>query len=365
MKVASNPIPTVMRLDEPTLLALAPTQLPNLRVARYRGDGMGVRMADLTTDDARHVRRLYGALATLLGQLREALCIPAGDGTAPGGFSNGSPDVQDASAECIAAAMKVLVQTANDPNWRESISAARALRGPAARGDEMQRQAIHDIRGGALAALSLTIDLAGHRRVSTADVVRVFYLTRDHLKIVRNAVEDIDVAARQRDMSQREHGAYLLFEKWTSAEHRQPDDRTALVNVYTTYEGPVSQRCLEFSALDRVLYNLMNNAVRFASDGVVDLHLNAIDENLRFVVANRITEEQRSTLRGRYPKELGKLYLGNFTTGGEGVGMTICAAFVANAYGLSNAKKAVEGAYVGAELLDDAFVAWFHWPVGT
>ncbi|MEO5814358.1 MAG: ATP-binding protein [Gemmatimonadaceae bacterium] len=353
-----------MQLDEQTLVALAPTLLVNLRVARYVGDGMAVQMADLTVDDARNVRRLYDSLAELLGRLREALCIPAGDGVAPGGFSNGSPDVHDASTACIAAAMQVLADTAKDPAWRDAIGAARALRAPISNGDTTQRQAIHDIRGGALAALSLTIDLAGYGRISTADVVRTFYLTRDHLKIMRNALEDIDVAARQRDMNQRDHGAHLLLEKWTSAEHRQPDDRSARVNVHTTYEGPVSQRCLEFSALDRVLYNLMNNAVRFSSDGAVDLHLRALGENLRFVVANRVTTDQRSTLGARYATGLGKLFLDNFTTGGEGVGMTICAEFVANAYGLSKVKQAVNGGYVGAELVGDAFVAWFHWPVG-
>ncbi|MEO8336824.1 MAG: ATP-binding protein [bacterium] len=354
-----------MPLDEPTLLALAPERLPNLRVARYGGDGMAVRMDDLTSDDARNVRRLYVALSALLGALREALCIPAGDGTAPGGFSNGSPDIADTTAECIDAAQKVLTHTSKDPHWREAIIAARALRGPAVSGDSIQRQALHDIRGGALAALALTIDLAGYGRISTADVVRSFYLTRDHLKIMRNALEDIDAPARARDTMQRDHGTHLLFEKWTSAEHRQPDDRSAHVNVDSDYDGPVSQRCLEFSALDRVLYNLMNNAVRFASDRVVDLHLRAVNENLRFIVANRTSADHRNALRERYANELGKLFLGNFTTGGEGVGMSICAEFVANAFGLSNATKAVKGGYVGAELIDDDFVAWFHWPVGT
>ncbi|MEO8336401.1 MAG: ATP-binding protein [bacterium] len=344
-----------MPLDAAAIIALAPERLPNLRVTRYVGDGMAVRMDDLTPDDARNVRRLYAALSTLLGELRKALCIPAGDGTAPGGFSNGSPDVQDASAECVAAARTVLIRTAEDPDWRDAILAARALRGRTSAGDKTQRQAVHDIRGGALAALSLTIELVAHGRVSTADVVRAFYLTRDHLKIMRNALEDIDIPARLRDTAVRDHGTHLLFEKWSSAH----------IQVDSDYEGPVSKRCLEFSALDRVLYNLMNNAVRFANDGKVDLHLRAFDDNLRFVVANEVANTQRTTLHERYGDAIGSLFLDDFTTGGEGVGMTVCAEFVANAYGLSNAARAVQGGYVGARMLDDTFVAWFHWPVGT
>ena len=72
-----------MRLDESSILALAPERLLNQRVSRYGGDGMDVSMRDLTTDDARHVAKLYGALSTLLGELREALGVPAGDGRLP------------------------------------------------------------------------------------------------------------------------------------------------------------------------------------------------------------------------------------------------------------------------------------------
>ena len=111
------------------------------------------------------------------------------------------------------------------------------------------------------------------RALPSARISRPFYLTRDHLKIMRNALEDVDTVARERDRTARDHGARLLFEKWSSALHRLPGDRSARVEVDSTYEGPVSRRCLEFSALDRVLYNLMNNAVRFTANGVVTLYL--------------------------------------------------------------------------------------------
>ena len=84
---------------------------------------------------------------------------------------------------------------------------------------------------GALTALSLTLQLFSFRQISTADVVRTFYLTRDHLKIMRNALEDIDPPARERDMAYRDHGTHLLFEKWASATHRHVPDRSARVVV--------------------------------------------------------------------------------------------------------------------------------------
>ena len=360
-----------MPIDEATLLALAPAQLTNLRQSRYGGDGMGVCMRDFSADDDARIRELYTVLSILLGELRVALRIPAGDGTAPGGFSNGSVDLEPAAVGEIAPARMVLERTARDPAWRSAMQAARGLQYPSTEDVErvaavtLQRQALHDVRGGALAALALTLDLIAVTDTSTADIVRAFYLTRDHLKIMRNALEDVDTGARERDRAYRDHGTRLLFEKWASAIHRLPGERSARVDVDSTYEGPVSRRCLEFSALDRVLYNLMNNAVRFTTDGVVTLHLREVGDNLRFVVENEISPAQIDALRETPGHALGRLFLGGFTTGGEGVGLSICGEFVANAYGLAGAEEAIDGGHVGAAIVERAFVAWFHWPKGT
>ena len=47
------------------------------------------------------------------------------------------------------------------------------------------------------------------------------------------------------------------------------------------------------------------------------------------------------------------------------MGLSICGEFVANAYGLAGASEAVAGGHVGAKVVNSAFVAWFHWPLGT
>lgn len=359
-----------MAIDESVILALAPERLSNLRQARYGGDDMGVHMRDLPTGDVAGIRELYSVLSRLLGKLRVALRIPVGDGAAPSGFSSGALDLGDSSVDDISPARDVLMRTAADPAWRTAMKAVRALRYPTAEDGgsaeaiTLRRQALHDVRGGALAALALTLDLIAITDTSTADVVRAFYLTRDHLKIMRNALEDVDTVARERDRTARDHGTRLLFEKWSSAVHRLPGDRSARVEVDSTYEGPVSRRCLEFSALDRVLYNLMNNAVRFTANGVVTLYLRESGGNLRFVVVNEIASTQVATLREGQGDDLGGLFLGGFTTGGDGIGLSICGEFVANAYGLPDVSTAVRERHVGAKIVGEAFVAWFHWPKG-
>ena len=331
---------------------------------------MGIRLHDLPAEDVVGIRELYSTLSRLLGELRVALRITLGDGSAPGGVSSGSPDLSDSSVDDVGPARVVLKRTAADPDWRHAMKAARALQYPAA-GDggsaedvTLRRKALHDVRGGALAALALTLDLIAITDTSTAEVVRAFYLTRDHLKIMRNALEDVDAVARERDRTSRDHGTRLLFEKWSSAVHRLPGDRSARVEVDSTYEGPVSRRCLEFSALDRVLYNLMNNAVRFTANGVVTLYLREIEGNLRFVVVNEIASSQLAAVRERGSDDIGRLFLGGFTTGGEGVGLSICGEFVANAYGLPDVSVAIRERHVGAKTVGSTFVAWFHWPKG-
>lgn len=362
--------PLQMSIDESAILGLAPAQLTNLRQERYGGDDMGIRLRDLPAADVAGIRALYSVISRLLDELRVALRIAHGDGSAPGGVRNGSPDLSDSSVDDVEPARIVLKRTAADPDWRAAMKAARALHYPTA-GDggrakdiTLRRQALHDVRGGALAALALTLDLIAVTDASTAEVVRAFYLTRDHLKIMRNALEDVDTVARERDRTFRDHGTRLLFEKWSSAVHRLPGDRSARVEVDSTYEGPVSRRCLEFSALDRVLYNLMNNAVRFTANGVVTLYLREIAGNLRFVVVNEIASSQLAAMQERWGDDVGALFLGGFTTGGEGVGLSICGEFVANAYGLPDVSVAIRERHVGAQIIGSAFVAWFHWPKG-
>lgn len=62
---------------------------------------------------------------------------------------------------------------------------------------------------------------------------------------------------------------------------------------------------------------------------------------------------------------LGRLVDGFLTRGGNGIGLTSCADFVAACFGLDSGAEAVDGAYLGARLVDDRFRACFHWPVFT
>jgi hypothetical protein len=108
--------------------------------------------------------------------------------------------------------------------------------------------------------------------------------------------------------------------------------------------GTPCDSCLEFSTLDRIIYNLLNNAARNAYDHVMQFHVLPIPrretvENLRFVIANQVSGEHATRLNAAVP-DLGQLFRSGFTTGGHGVGMSIVADFCMQAFGIYDDEKA-------------------------
>ena len=84
--------------------------------------------------------------------------------------------------------------------------------------------------------------------------------------------------------------------------------------------------------------------------------------DLRFVVINRITPEHGVRVTADLGADLSRVFAGGYTTGGHGLGLRICGDFVSHGYGLPSLQAALSGGYIGARLVRDCFVAWFHWP---
>ena len=227
-------------------------------------------------------------------------------------------------------------------------------------------QVVHDIRGGALLSLLIRWEMFTLLPEETSGLSAVFFLIRDHLKIMRNCVADLDTKRFADDSARRDHGTDLLLEKWTSADF-YGSSIPVQIKFDCTYEGTLCESCLEFSTLDRIIYNLLNNAARHANDRVVQFHVLPMPrqetvENLRFVFANQVSAEHAARLTTAVP-DLGQLFGGGFTTGGHGVGMSIVADFCTQAFGIYNGEQARKDGYYGAQWIGNNFVAWFHWPV--
>ncbi|MEQ9401506.1 MAG: hypothetical protein RJQ04_20230 [Longimicrobiales bacterium] len=316
-----------------------PSHLENRRLHRYRGDGQDLRMADFESGDQVRVRRLY---------------------------------------EGVDRVYQAWLVSPSDPPWNAVLEAALALTAPdfhaqaatlgdrsRAAGPENSRlqRVVHDIRGGGLTPAMLNAALIDDGAPDVKLLQTIVYLCRDHAKIMRNAVVDIDPTQRARDEEERPHGVAALLGAWDGRLHRVGGGE-AVVRTDASWEGHLSSCCLEVSAVDRVLYNHVNNATRFAADGTVCVHASAATEAVaRITVSNSVDAQQAEWLRTRLAEDPGAPYRPGVTRGGQGLGLTNAAAFVAAAFGLDHPGEAVDGGYLGARLDDHRYVAWFHWPI--
>jgi signal transduction histidine kinase len=328
-----------------TLEALAPPHLVNHRQSRYQGDDVCSAVSEFNPADQKTIRDLY----RFLQELFEIVAAPAKDGRPAG----------DRLAPFLA--------TIDLDTLTESIVAIGSDRAHYEKLGSVARTA-HDIRGGGLTSL-LNELYTSTWRIELPELARaLFLLSRDHLKIMRNSLRELDEDKRNADLLPVMHSARLLIDKWDGTEIRL-GTRTITTRVQHAYDGPISESCVEFGALDRVIYNLMNNAARHTADDIIRLYLlpfpdESETENLRIVVLNEISPESHQYLRtGSVEDDLRFLFEAGVSTTGSGLGMSIVADFVSNAYGIHNVRRALDGKYLGARLVEGQFAAWFHWPI--
>jgi len=323
-------------------LGLAAPAAIRPRPSRYFGDTIVASIGELPPDDAQVVRALYEFLRALHAAVR-GLDDPTG---------------------AFAAVRELLVRH----DYRALCEQVRGLGGTLAADDTPMavRKVYHDIRGGSLNGLLMHLDLCEADEAGVEDVERVFILVRDHLKIMRNALPDLDRAGYQLDLSPVEHDASLLIEKWADTSYGPDGAGRVRVRLHCEFAGGVSECCMEFAALDRVIYNLINNAARFAADSQVHVDVVPLGESrdvhLRFVISNRVTPEHRARLQRDLGGDFRPIFTHGYTTGGHGIGLQICSDIISHGYGLGSTREALDHGYLGARLVRDYFVAWFHWP---
>jgi hypothetical protein len=307
------------------LATLLPETPRSARVTRYMGDDHAVRLSEMSETDRSGVVSLYASIAGLERSLRE-----------------------DAPLTSALAAFDV------DGVTELARSLGRQENG------ERLRQALHDVRGGALSSLTLTSKLA-MVRPDPARVRSLRILAADHLKVMRNAVLELDDAQRDADRTPRSHSVGRLI---ATLERVASDHARVLVD--SQFQGAITTSCMELGALDRAALNVVNNAVRHSASGTVHVWLAPVEgpppNDLRLAVANTVEEEHGRALEERFGDELSRLFLEGFSTTGSGAGLGICAEFVSSAYGLARVADATQAGLLGARLLEGTFVAWLHWP---
>jgi signal transduction histidine kinase len=326
--------------DLGTLLSLGATRLPPVEV-RLPDESISVRMSELLEGDPERLQRTYRFVLQIHDWLRPRL-------------------YQDGAAEGLIA----LLDRSGFHHVSDEVSALGT--GMRRRDvDPRMRKAYHDLRGGSLLAMLMHLELVQLGHATAQDAVRVFILARDHLKIMRNTVSDLDPVRHTADLEAKDHDVELLREKWSSVGYPL-SRRGVAVELDCPFDGVIASCCMELSTLDRVIYNLVNNAAQQAADDVVRLSVLPMDDGpeplLRIAVLNRIALAQLRALRQRFGEDLGQVFRGGFSTDGTGLGLRIVADLVTHGFRLPSVPFAVDHGYLGAVLLDDWFVAWFHWP---
>ncbi|AWM41139.1 HAMP domain-containing histidine kinase [Gemmata obscuriglobus] len=323
------------------LYKLAPVTLPSRRSERFNGAGYEVPLSRFAPADREILGRVYQSVNGL-PQLWHPMRHDA------------DYSVLEAYIRRVGGGGALLAEVGH---LGEATLAAGAS-------DPAIRKAVHDIRGGGLTLLLGTADLLdimpGNRNV----VRKCVDAARDHAKIMRNLLPDIDPVVRAADEATKAHTIDHFTSKWDGMATRGQTG-PVLVSMRCLFTGAISARCLETSSIDRVVYNYVNNAVRFAAGGAVTVWIFPVTSGLtRWVVQNAIGADQEAFLAERVG-DLGRLFAGGITRGGTGVGLANCAEIVADCFGLASPAEAVSRGYLGAATRAGDYFTWFHWPAYT
>lgn len=320
------------------------TQLVNgefksARNDRYNGGGFGLSLTDLDSQDVVRVRTAYSGVKALYD-----LWL----------YMRDEPNyavLQTRLQNMIAGEFMQAVQNIGLDTYAKAPELSPAI-----------RKAIHDIRGGGLTALLGYAQLIPRLKEKQETYLRqVVYLARDHAKMMRNILPDLDRAYRDADESLKVHHVREFIDKWQEFVFEMKG-RQVRVTAVSHFDGFMTNRCLETSAIDRILYNYINNAARFSVSDEVRLTVIPLPNHLtRWVIENDINAEQKEWLDSTFHNDLRELFRGGHTRGGQGIGLSSCSDLVAASFGLPTA-TAVDQQYLGATVQNMAYYAWFHWP---
>jgi hypothetical protein len=219
---------------------------------RYLGGGASADMADIgerkIQDD---LFRVYESLIELFPLVSGGSAAVSGDlGSLGNWIGNGVGNGNLLSSHMEETLAHSLRQEEEDPGSRST-----------------QRSLI-----AALPSLTFFINRVRENSATLADVRRIFYLCRDQLKIMRASFGDLDPSRLAEDEKLRLHGAGLLRSKWWGAEHSYFSGN-GNVRCGHFFDGPVTERCVEFAEYDSNLYCLANLLASRTGNGEFHLEL--------------------------------------------------------------------------------------------
>lgn len=301
---------------------------------------------DVTLPTRRAIRKLYRHLIELTYMLRPWL---------------DTPDYPTAVAE---TRLRTFVRTAKWPRIIETLLHLAPL---THRNNDRVLRVIHDIRGGALTSLTLYLQMAEQGDLLARDIPQMVLLANDHAKILRSMIVDLDRIRYTLDELFVPQPIDVIPATWHAKHYRIPSGHTAWLTVECPVQGYIAESMIELAALERVLYNLVNNAVLHCAQPQVSIRLAPsplFSDMVMIEVANTIDGAQYQRLAQMCPDaNWNRLVHDAFSTTGSGLGLGICADIVAHMCGMDHIAQVITAGHFHVHVTPTRFHVQFAWPL--
>ncbi len=312
------------------LLTMAPP-LPN---NRYTGGGGSVDLGDLGKSDLKDkINRLYEGML----ELRD---LVSGTSAAAEG---------DLSELCKSANSIALNVPAHNSICSNGVSAVP---------HEEAIQSFLRTQLTSLPSMGYFLNKIHGERGSAGDARRLFYLCRDQMKIMRASFGDLDAPLLAEDEKMRLHGAGLLRTKWWGAEHSYYS-RAGKVKCGYFFEGPVTERCVEFAEYDSNLYCLANLLGSKSENGGFQIELNntKIPDCVLATLSATTSSENHSVLKDTFAQKYNHERLDE-----DHYLAHLVKSSISRAFQLSAPSEAFSRKFLGCERTENQTILWFVWP---
>lgn len=286
---------------------------PVVRRRRYEADDIALSLYDMPLKARRSVRKLYRHLVELTYLLRPWL---------------DNPEYPTAMAE---TRLRIFVRTAR---WSDILATLQDVTpNDSLAHDQRVLRVIHDLRGGALSSLSIYLQLADSGDLHAQDIPHLVLLANDHAKMLRTTIVDLDRVRYTRDEIFAPQSIECIVNAWRNVHYFIASGASAQVYCESQVSGYIADSVIELAALERVIYNLVNNAVNHSVDKQVHVKIKYTDETrqlVTFTVSNAIDEHHARILDAMTCNSAQSLITHALSTTDSGLGLGICADIVAH-----------------------------------
>jgi hypothetical protein len=211
-----------------------------------------------------------------------------------------------------------------------------------------------------LPALNFFISKLSSGDGDICDVRRAFYLCRDQLKIMRSCFGDLDKPRLSKDEELRYHGTELLRSKWWGAKHAF-FKQISKASLGHFFDGPVTERCVEYAEYDSNVYSFANLLASMSSDRNFQINLfKDKTPGASLAIFNAPTLDSEHT-------GIARLFCAPDSTSDEknrsSSLVQLVLESVCRAFRYTNVSDVLNSRLVGCERVDQTTSLWFAWPV--